>query len=48
MEDMFEFHRPQCCMAPNIHILLLNIDILVDNVSRCGLLSFMDAYSGYN
>ena len=27
---------------------LPNIDILVDRVSSCGLLSFMDAYSGYN
>jgi len=27
---------------------LPNIDSLVDQVSRCGLLSFMDAYSGYN
>ena len=27
---------------------LPNIDILVDRVSGCGLLSFMDAYSGYN
>jgi len=27
---------------------LPNIDMLVDNVSGCGLLSFMDAYSGYN
>jgi len=27
---------------------LPNIDMLVDNASGCGLLSFMDAYSGYN
>jgi len=27
---------------------LPNIDILVDRVSECGLLSIMDAYSGYN
>ncbi|XP_027905968.1 uncharacterized protein LOC114165580 [Vigna unguiculata] len=27
---------------------LPNIDTLVDRVSGCGLLSFMDAYSGYN
>jgi len=27
---------------------LSNIDVLVDRVSGCGLLSFMDAYSGYN
>ncbi|XP_027916049.1 uncharacterized protein LOC114175492 [Vigna unguiculata] len=27
---------------------LPNIDVLVDRVSGCGLLSFMDAYSGYN
>jgi len=27
---------------------LPNIDVLVDRVSGCGLLSFMDAYTGYN
>jgi len=27
---------------------LPNIDMLVDVVSGCELLSFMDAYSGYN
>ncbi|RDX82407.1 hypothetical protein CR513_36810, partial [Mucuna pruriens] len=27
---------------------LPSIDALVDEASRCGLLSFMDAYSGYN
>jgi len=27
---------------------LPNIDVLVDRVSGCGLLSFVDAYSGYN
>jgi len=27
---------------------LANIDSLVDNTSRCGLLSFLDDFSGYN
>jgi len=27
---------------------LPNIDVLVDNTSGCGILSFMDAYSNYN
>jgi len=34
------------CPKDSYH--LPNIDTLVDKVSGCGLLSFMDAYSGYN
>jgi len=35
-------------VCPKDSYLLPNIDSLVDKVFGCGLLSFMDAYSGYN
>ncbi|XP_027936375.1 uncharacterized protein LOC114191403 [Vigna unguiculata] len=35
-------------VCPKDSYPLPSIDMLVDNASDCGLLSFMDAYSGYN
>jgi len=39
-------HLNKAC--PKDPYLLPNIDSLVDNASGCGLLSFLDAFSGYN
>jgi len=47
MEDVVDFiYLNKVCTKDSYP--LPRIDALVDNASRCALLSFLDAYSGYN
>ncbi|RDX96071.1 hypothetical protein CR513_21320, partial [Mucuna pruriens] len=47
VENVYKLHGPQQSL-PERSVPLLSIDRLVDGVSGHALLSFMDAYSGYN